>query len=200
MNASTDLTAFLDSQYRKYYDCLLALADQYLSDLLRKRYSPEDIVQSTFVRVLEHPDYIISHAEVPAFFKWRTQLFHTLSNINHRNLNFKRDAEREITFSRVFEDSSPDPELLDRLRKSETSPRSRIEQRELAEAVLESLGELSPEERRIITLRQFDRYTAPQCAELLDIPLKEVNACYIRAIRHMKRKLESRPDLRADHV
>ena len=190
MTISDELKAQIDSQYREFRDRLLLLADRYINDALRKRCEPEDILQDTIATALAKPEYFTSHPEVPPFFKWRTLLFHTISDTERAHLQCrKRNADCEIPFSQVFGNSTPNTDLLDRLQKSVSNPRSKIEQLERAELLMRSIAGLSDEEQHVITLRQFDRCTAPECAELLGMTLKQVNACHIRALRHLRKAL-----------
>ena len=196
MTPDDDTAIFLDSQYRQFREPLLELADRCLNPALRRRCSPEDILQETFATAVSHLSYLRGHPEVPPYFKWRRLLLNTLSDMERMHLHcLKRGVQCEVSLSKLFEGSVPNTAMLDRLRASVSTPRTKVDRLERADLILKCVAELPPDERRMITLRQFDRCTMPRSARLMNLTDKEAFACYMRAIRHLRRALSAFSEL-----
>ncbi|GAB4287921.1 MAG: sigma-70 family RNA polymerase sigma factor [Ignavibacteriaceae bacterium] len=113
------------------------------------------------------------------FFTWYYKILKNLC------LNFIRDSKKRT--SRFFVE--PDEQQL-----SDAGPDELLELKEQVELLNESLGELSPEDRELIVLKEFERMSYKEIAALLSIPEGSVMSGLFYARKRladkMKRKLK----------
>ena len=189
--------SFLTEQYQRFHGSLLTLAERYFNPMLRSRCSPEDIVQDTYAAAMKRVGYFREHPEVPMYCKWRTLLFQALGAAERRHLQSKkRDAFCELNLTGALGSESSPGSYFDRLAASVTSPQSKVAKMEEAELLMRELNALPPDECSVLTLRQLDGYSAAECTELLDMTDKSFNTCYIRALRHLRKRLKDLPEFR----
>ena len=82
-------------------------------------------------------------------------------------------------------------EALGRVRSADAGPPERLEQEELFAAVRETLGELPPADRDILTMRYALDEDAPAIAEALGVPVTAVHMRLSRARQRLAEKLAS---------
>ena len=190
MQADEDFRGQIDQQYRDFRDQLMHLIHSQYDEALSKRCSPEDILQETAAAMMRSPDFLKEYPDMTPYDKWKRMTFNTLTDIRRRHLlTQKRAASCEISFVRAFDTDDAGSMLMEFMEKSVSTPRSKAELRESSETLMTCYRELCPEDQRILSMRQFDRYTAKQCAESLGISLNESKAAYLRAVRHLRKKL-----------
>ena len=88
---------------------LTALAAKHMNPVLSRRLSPEDVVQETFAAALIREGFFEHEPDVPVYFKLRTVLLQTMTDLERRNLQAaRRDARREVVIKPF-----PDPSAAD---------------------------------------------------------------------------------------
>lgn len=146
-----------------------------MNPLLRKRLSPEDVVQSTFENVLRREAYFTSNPEVPVYFKLRTVFLQTMVDLERRHLGGEgRDVRREV--------GEVDAELPDDV----TTPVSRVDRSERHALLRRAVASLDEADRQIVTLRSFDGLGNLECAAILGIEPKAASMRYVRALERLK--------------
>ena len=81
-NYSQDNLAAAFAEHRQR---LLALAERRLNPILLKRLSAEDVVSETYINAAKRLDYFASHDDVPVYYKLRTILLQTITDLERRN-------------------------------------------------------------------------------------------------------------------
>lgn len=169
---------------------LLSLVRKNLNPILLKRYSHEDVLSMAYAAAAKRLDYFAVHPEVPAYFKLRTILFQTLTDIARRDLQTAgRDAYREVE---VFDEGDADhPEALkwSMFASDVTSPVSRVDRDERRRLLRAALATLSADDRRILVLRHFDGLGNSACATVLGIETKAASIRHVRALERLQKKL-----------
>ena len=83
--------AFAENRQR-----LVSLAEKRLNPILLKRLSVEDVLSEAYANAAKRLAYFAAHDDVPIYYKLRTILLQTLSDIERRNLKAQgRDAYKE---------------------------------------------------------------------------------------------------------
>lgn len=169
---------------------LLALVQKHLNPILLKRYSHEDVLSMAYEAAAKRGGYFAAHPEVPVYFKLRTILFQTLTDLARQNLQTAgRDAYREVE---VFDEGDEDhPEALkwSLFASDITSPVSRVDRDERHRLLRAALATLTADDRRILVLRHFDGLGNSECAVLLGIEAKAASIRYVRALERLQKKL-----------
>lgn len=175
----------LAAAFAEHRERLLAVAERRLHPLLRRRLSPEDIVQQTYSAAAQRLGYLADHRDVPIYVKLRTLLLQTLVDAERRHLGAAaRDACRETT------GDDADEILADRP-ADVTTPVSRVDRNERHALLRHALATLPPNDRAILTLRHFDGLTNTDCAAALGIAPKAASIRHVRALERLQKALEA---------
>ncbi len=147
-------------QYRGY---LLMLAHRYLSDRLRRRVDPADIVQRTFLEAKR--DLPAFRGNSPAEFAgWlRGMLKHNVASaVTHHITTQKRSLNREVTLGKSDESKGA---WIGQLPGSTTSPSGVAIRVESSLALIEALHELPENQAEAIRLRYMESQTLAEIVE-----------------------------------
>ena len=107
---------------------LLTLIQKRLNPILLKRISHEDVLQEAYSAAAKRIAYFASNPEVPIYFKLRTMLLQTLTDLERRHLQAEgRDAYREVTVADNTDDTEPGAFSWDQFAADVTSPISRVD-------------------------------------------------------------------------
>ena len=171
---------------------LLALAQ--LKHRLRARVGPSDVVQETFFEA--HRDFSTFRGTTTGeFLAWlRRILVNNLHRVIEKHvLAGKRDIRREISLEQLataLEQSTarleavfPDPG---------TSPGGRTERHELEVLVANQLALLSPDYRDVILFRHVEAMPFEQIARRMNRSSGAVRMLWLRALKQLRARLESR--------
>jgi RNA polymerase sigma-70 factor (ECF subfamily) len=103
-----------------------------------------------------------------------------------RNLcfNFIRDRKRH---ARSFSDVG---DQIQTIQNTDVNPELYLVKKEQQEMVWNAIGELKPDHREVIVLKEFRDYSYEEIAELLDIPIGTVMSRLYHARKSLKEKLE----------
>jgi len=137
----------------------------------------EELTQATFVRVFEKLD---GYTEEGKFECWLFRLAMNLLRDEMRRR--KRRAGRRVGLDQTAELPTPGPTPSDRLAQDEQASRIRA-----------AVAQLSDADQQILHLRHTAELSFPQIAETLDQPLGTVLARGHRALKKLKRILETDP-------
>jgi RNA polymerase sigma-70 factor (ECF subfamily) len=152
-------------QYRGY---LLMLAHRYLSERLRRRVDPSDIVQLTFLEAKR--DLGAFRGQTPAEFAgWlRGMLKNNVATAVTRHITTqKRSIKREVTASPTAEQDSGQGGWIHQLPGSTTSPSGVAIRAEAVVALLEALHQLPETQAEAIRLRYMEGLPLAEIVERL---------------------------------
>ena len=170
---------------------LLSLVEKRLNPILLKRLSHEDVMQEVYLAAAKRLAYFAQNADVPVYFKLRTILLQTLTDIERRNLQAAgRDAYKE---AEVGDDAATTavPGALNwgQFAADVTSPLSRVDRNERHALLRAAVAALPENDRAIIVLRHFDGMGNSECAAALGIEPKAASIRYVRALERLQQKL-----------
>ena len=173
---------------------LLSLVEKRLNPILLKRLSHEDVMQEVYLAAAKRLPYFAQNEDVPIYFKLRTILLQTLTDIERKNLQAAgRDAYKELRV--VSEECRVDGGCLDgevcagELTADVTSPLSRVDRNERHAILRAAVAALPENDRAIIVLRHFDGMGNSECAAALGIEPKAASIRYVRALERLQSKL-----------
>jgi len=146
----------------------------YFAYRLRSRSGAEDLTQLTFERALKAWD---------SFDPKRASVSTWLIAIARNALSDHHRRSRHRTARSLSDGSVPESEL-----PSEEGPEASLG---VSPELAEALGRLSRRERGILALRFGADLRGPEIAELLDMSLANVQQTMSRALRRLRKQLES---------
>ncbi len=164
---------------------------------IQGRLDPADVVQETFVDVIENFDTFLRKRDNMSFFLWiRLMTMQRLARIHRQHLGARmRDASMEYSLYRgslIRETSvSLAAQLLGRL----TSVSNAAMRSELQLKLQDAVNSMEPLDREIIALRHFEELTNQETAELLDLSKTAASNRYVRAMTRLQDLLEQIPGL-----
>ncbi|XZE54870.1 RNA polymerase sigma factor [Planctomycetaceae bacterium SH139] len=165
-----DRTAF-EGLVLRYQDRLYAAMVQ----VVGSADEAEDVVQDAFVRAFLKLDTFQNNSQ---FFTWlyRIAFNSALSRMRRRKTTTSLDQAREAVGDEpVDQIAGPDERLL---------------QQERVQMVQKALGQLSPDHRAILVLREMEDHAYEQIAEILNISIGTVRSRLSRARSQLKTVLE----------
>jgi RNA polymerase sigma-70 factor (ECF subfamily) len=181
--------AFAENRQR-----LSALAQKRFNPILLKRMGMEDVLSETYVNAVKRLDYFAAHDDVPIYYKLRTMLIQTISDIERRNLMAQgRDAYKELRMENgeVKSDAndSGGEVCVGELPADITSPASRVDRDERHAILRRALAAMSESDRSILVMRHFDGMGNSECAAVLGLTEKAASIRYVRALERLRQKL-----------
>ena len=181
--------AFAENRQR-----LSALAQKRFNPILLKRMGMEDVLSETYVNAAKRLDYFAAHDDVPIYYKLRTMLIQTISDIERRNLMAQgRDAYKELRMENGevksdANDSGGDV-CVGELPADITSPASRVDRDERHTILRRALAAMPESDRSILVMRHFDGMGNSECASVLGLTEKAASIRYVRALERLRQKL-----------
>ena len=183
--------AFAENRQR-----LTSLAQKRLNPILLKRMSVEDVVSETYVNAAKRLDYFAAHDDVPVYYKLRTILLQTLTDIERRHLQAQgRDAYRELRIANEESGVAGDDGrfvgevCVGEIPADITSPASRVDRDERHALLRRALAVLPENDRAILVMRHFDGMGNSECAAVLGLTEKAASIRYVRALERLQQKL-----------
>ena len=179
--------AGLAEEFAENRERLMALVRKHLKPVLLKRMDYEDVLSMVYENSAKRLAYFSAHVEIPAYFKFRTILFQTLTDLERRNLAAEsRDVYKEVKLE--GEEGKDDGGIME-LAADVTSPVSRIDRNERHRLLKAAIAALPTNDREIIVLRHFDELGNNECAAVLGIEPKAASIRYVRALEKLQKKL-----------
>ncbi|RUL81389.1 sigma-70 family RNA polymerase sigma factor [Tautonia sociabilis] len=156
---------------------------------LTSRVDPSDIVQETLAEASKRMDGFLKDRPLP-FLGWLRQLAAERVIDTHRRhiASQRRSITRENRADTHLDDSSR--ALARRFLANDSSPSDRLSRRERREQVMAALASLSARDQEVLVMRYLEQRDASQIAEALGITRGAVKARLLRALIHMRGRLE----------
>ena len=177
------------NRFVEYREQLLALARRNLNPVLSRRVTPEDVVQDTLSSACSKIDFFENRPEIPVYVKLRTLLFQTVTALERKHLQAqKRDAYKDLEVV-DGDDTTQAQANWNQFAATVTGPVTRVARIDRYALLKNAVAELSENDRTILEMRHFDGLGNAECARLLGIEPKAASIRYVRALRHLKRKL-----------
>lgn len=180
---------FLGNAFQENRERLLRLTERNLNPVLRRRVSPEDVLQEAAANACRWGGEFINNEKLPVYFRLRAVLLQTITHLERRHLlSAKRDAYRECEPlpPQVGDDASP---AWDDIPDTATSPLSAVARADRHALLRLALRDLSDSDRQIVLLRNFDDLSNSECAAILGIDIKAASIRYVRALQRLKARL-----------
>jgi len=141
----------------------------------------QDVLQDAFVRGFEKLDQF--HGE-SSFYTWIYRIAINLALSGHRK-------NRNRRFSRLNQPGKNHPVVDPADRSLESDPSLALERIEREAIVEAALGELGPEHRAVVILKDFDGRRYEEISALLNIPVGTVRSRLHRARSELRVRLQS---------
>lgn len=157
---------------------------------LAARVDPSDVVQDTLADASRRLDDYLRDRPIP-FFGWLRQLAGERVIDAHRRHLFagRRSVDRE---DRIAAPADGSGDLVPRgLLAADTSPSNRLARQERNEQVMAALACLSPRDREVLVLRYLEQRGTAEIAAALSITEGAVKARLLRALIHLRARLEA---------
>ena len=151
----------LDQLFRSHHHELLRFAGQRAGD------AAEDLVQLSFLRLLQHPD--------------------VESIVNHRAYLYKLTANAVIDHHRksaVRAHYHAEPDEIDQVASPAPCPETTLHHQQLLQRCLQAIDGLPPLTQTIFFLHRFDDLSYVQIAKLLKMPRISVERHFMAALEH----------------
>ncbi len=159
-NGDTDSLGVLVARWERPLYC-------FAYRLLTKREDARDICQETFLRVLKKADRFKEGA------RFSTWMYQIALNLCRDHMRKKRRWSLLVTDARASpEDDSAD---LDRF-ASDQDPSEEVERREKREFMNRALGQIPPEQREVLVLKEFEGLRFREIADILGCPESTVKS------------------------
>jgi RNA polymerase sigma-70 factor (ECF subfamily) len=170
----------------RHRDRLRKMVAWRLDRRLAARVDPSDVVQEVLLEASRKMDRYLQERPLP-FFPWlRSLAGEHLAALHRRHVRARgRSVLREEPGVLLLPDESA-AELASRLVTSSTSPTQRALRQELRERVRQALGRLSERDREVLVLRNLERLSVADTAEVLRISAGAVKVRHMRALERLQ--------------
>lgn len=165
-----------------------------LNRRLQGRIDESDVLQEAFLEVTRRLEEYLKRPEMP-FFLWVRQITgQKLIDIHRQHLGAKmRDVNREVSLHRGAFPAASSVSLAAQLLGHITSPSQAAIKAETRLRVQESLNSMEPLDREVLALRHFEQLNNTEIAQVLGLSDSGATARYVRALRHLKKRLSEIP-------
>lgn len=186
----TEQDELLQSAFAEHRERLLRFAERHLNPVLRRRVSPEDVLQEAAENVCRWGGAFVNNPDLPAYFRLRAVMLQTISHLERRHLqSAKRDAYREAEPPPADNPDEESPPAWDDVPDTATSPLSAAARADRHALLRQALRDLSESDRQIVLLRNFDDLSNAECADVLGIDPKAASIRYVRALQRLRTRL-----------
>lgn len=148
---------------------LVLFARRYVNDI----HTAENIVQDVFVRIWDKRGQLNPTANIKSY------LFTAVKN----------DALKHLRHAKVVEKHAQHIHQVHTQFNAPLSPEHRLNQKELALAVQEAVGELPEKTRLVFSMSKYHQLTYNQIAQIQEISVKTVETHMGRALKFLRKKL-----------
>ncbi len=188
----------LAQAFQKHRERLLRLAERNLNPVMRRRVSPEDVVQEAAAAACKWGGDFLANDNLPEYFRLRTALLQTIVHLERRHLqSAKRDAYRESEPAEKDDGADDQANAWGDVPDTATSPLSAVAREDRHAILRRAVHELPDADRQIVLLRNFDDLSNSECAEVLGIDPKAASIRYVRALQRLKAKLTEYTEFQA---
>ena len=180
----------LAQAFAGFHDRLLVLAQKRLPPVMLRRFAYEDILQEAYTAAAKRISYFNTNPEVPLYFKFRTILLQTITDLERRHLKAEgRDVYKEVDVVVSTGGEEDDSPGLDAFAAAITSPASRVDRDERHALLRTAISALPENDRQILLLRHFDGMGNAEAAAALGIEPKAASIRHVRALERLQKKL-----------
>jgi RNA polymerase sigma-70 factor (ECF subfamily) len=159
---------------------------------LQGRLDPSDVLQEAYLEFSRSLAEYLRNPEVPFFVWLRFITGRKLQALHRKHLGTKiREAGREISLNQDALPQASSLTLAAQLLGRFTSPSEAAGRAELQLRVQEALNSLEPLDRELLALRHFEQLTNSEAAQILEIGEAAASSRFIRALKRLKKILES---------
>jgi RNA polymerase sigma-70 factor (ECF subfamily) len=171
--------------YRNY---LRLVARSLISQALRVRVDPSDLVQETFLKAGREFNQFVGEGE-PEFVAWLRQILSRslLDQAKHHQRQ-TRDLRRQESLETLLQ--RPDRGIHDALASLGASPSSHAIRRERAVLIADALAELPPDYREVFLLRAVEHVPLAEIATRMGRSSGAVRMLWVRVLERLNRMLE----------
>jgi RNA polymerase sigma-70 factor (ECF subfamily) len=167
---------------------LRARAEARMYAALKVKRSPEDILQETYLEVVQRIDRFQGR-DLGTFVNWVCAILdHKLMAARRAAHCQARDIKREVSMGMTAADSYWD--LLDNLLVESGTPSRVVRRQEAMEAMLASLSDLSEAQRQVIELRFLEGLSVGEVAGRLNKSEAAVVALTKRALKALRESMD----------
>jgi RNA polymerase sigma-70 factor (ECF subfamily) len=175
----------LDCLLLRHRDDLRSFVEMRLDPRLAARVDPSDVVQEAQVEMVRRMDDFLRRRPMPFRLWARKTAYERLHDLHKHHI--KRARRSVLREAALPERSSL---LLARpLLRSGSTPSQRLEARELADRVSQTVGQLSEADREILLLRHAERMPFAEIACLLEIEPAAARKRFGRALIRLQERL-----------
>lgn len=173
-----------------YREHLRRMVAARLDRRLTPRIDPSDVVQETLTDASKRLDDYLRDRPLP-YLGWLRQLAGERVIDAHRRhiVSQRRSVTREDRADGPSDESSRS--LARRFLASDTSPSNRLAREERRDQVMAALAALGPRDREVLVMRYLEQLDAAQIAEAIGISKGAVKARLLRALIHMRSRMEA---------
>ncbi len=171
--------------FTRYRAHLAFVVSRQINPLLSARLSVDDVLQEVYLAVTRRRSFFEQEPEVPIYFKFRRITLQTLSDLEREHIKYaKRSMLKEISGESA-------EKALDGLRAETRSPKTILALKDRNALIRRQIEALPEIDRQILTLRNFDAMSNSECAAALGIEVKAASIRYVRALKHLRNRLQS---------
>jgi RNA polymerase sigma-70 factor (ECF subfamily) len=203
MDAKGDTTELLNRAERGDAQALGALFERHRDRLhrmvrlrmdgrLHGRLDASDVLQEAYLEFSRCLKDYLRNPELPFFLWLRFITGRKLQALHRHHLRTKlRDAGREISLQQGPLPQASSQTLAAQLLGRFTSPSEALARAQLQLRVQEALNSLDPLDRELLALRHYEQLTNAEAARILDISESAAASRFVRALKRLKKILES---------
>ena len=165
-----------------------------LDPRLRNRLDPIDVIQETFLEATQRRNEFFEKSTLPFFVWLRLLALQKLNELNRRHIGAQaRSVKREVS-RHVTNTAETSALIVSQLLGHITTPSRLVAQEELEQRLRSALDQLDPIDREVIVLRNFERLSNLETAEILKLPASTTSSRYIRALKKLRQILRALED------
>jgi RNA polymerase sigma-70 factor (ECF subfamily) len=180
--------------FSRHRDRLRRMVELRLDARLKSRIDASDVIQDAYFEVAERLDEYLRHPTLPVFLWLRLVVSERLTTLHRHHLGTRmRAASREVSLYRDAMPAASSAALAAQLLGKQTSPTQAVVRAERMLRVQESLNNLDPMDREVLSLRHFEQLSRSETALVLNITESAAAKRYIRALKRIKGILADMP-------
>lgn len=172
---------------------LRKMIDFRMSEDLRGRVDPSDVLQEAFLELSKRlPEYRQREKSMPFFVWLRLITMERLQILHRRHVGAKmRDARRDVSLHGVQYDSGTGSLNAINLAQQLTSADFRLIREEEIAEVNRAIEQMDPTDREIISMRIFEELSNLEVATILDLKPSTASRRFVRAIESLRKMIDS---------
>jgi RNA polymerase sigma-70 factor, ECF subfamily len=180
--------------FEQYRPRLRKMIKLRLDRRLQGRVDPSDVLQEAYLEIARRAPELKERPEMPLFLWLRMMTGQKLLEFHRRHLGAQlRDVRREITLYSGPLPQASSVSLAAYLLGHLTSASQVAQRAELQIKLQESLNNLDPIDREVLTLRHFEELTNTEVAQVLGLAKNAASNRYVRALARLREVLEEIP-------